>query len=299
MLNVLHIVYNPTAGKGRARSLIGSVVAFLEANRVAYRLLTTERVGHAAELAAAAPAGSVVVAAGGDGTVHEVVRGVLNGAAGERSQGRCLGVLPLGSGDDFAFSLGLARTDLAGALKRLLDPRRALVDVGFVDGEPFVNSVGTGFDAEAAHRVRTSPVFLKGVFAYLYAVVASLPRFGNVPVTVEVDGERVFAGAALLVTLQNGPRSGGSFVFAPAAVNDDGLLDVMVAEEVGLLEAGLILPRVMRAEHVGHEKVRLFRGRRVSLEWGRPQRGHADGEPLAARQRFVAHVEPGALAVLR
>lgn len=300
---VLYLVFNPVAGKGRARRALDRTLAFLTEHGLQHTLLTTERPGHAAELAAATPPGATVVALGGDGTVHEVVKGIVAAAGSAEGSAepfaRTLGVVPVGSGDDFAYALGIPRDDLEGALQRLLARRHALVDVGFVDDEPFVNSTGVGFDAEAAHRVRTSPKAFTGLAAYLYGVLAALGDLSPADVAVTVDGELVYQGASLLVSVQNGPRGGGNFMFAPEARNDDGALDVVVAGAFGRLGAVSVLPRLMKGQHLSHPRVHLFRGARVELSWARPQRGHADGEPLGPLACYRVRLQPRALRVVR
>lgn len=296
---VLQLIFNPVAGKGRSARAIGAVQSFLQERGLEYRLLTSEREGHATELAASTPPGSTVVAIGGDGTVHEVVKGLMNGDPSDLSNGRRLGVVPVGSGDDFAFALGISRNDLAGALQRLATPTVSRVDVGFVDGEPFTNSTGVGFDAEAAYRVRTSPKLFKGLAAYLFGTLSALGSLRSVSVRVVVDGEERFVGPALLVSLQNGPRTGGSFLFAPDARNDDGVLDVLVAGEFGRLGALAVMPRLMKGRHLSHPKIHSFRGSNVELYWEEPQRAHADGEPLGPRRRYSAVLRAAVLEVIR
>ena len=291
---MLQLVFNPAAGKGRAKAALAAALALLDERGVPYTLHTTRCAGHATELAAATPPGSVVVAIGGDGTVHEVAKGLLrDGSTG----GRTLGILPLGSGDDFAFSLGLPREDLQGALQRLLDAEPRLVDLGTVNGEPFFNAVGTGFDAEVAERVRSSPRFLKGFSGYLYSVLVSLARLSEPHARLFVDGVLVHDGPALLVTSQNGPRSGGSFVFAPAARPDDGQLDVVIAGKVGRAGALGLLPKVLRAKHLGHPAVALHRGAAVRVEWSEPRPAHADGELLPTVAVYEVTLRAGALPV--
>lgn len=297
--NVLQLVFNPAAGKGRAKAALAAALALLDERGVPYTLHTTRCAGHATELAAATPPGSVVVAIGGDGTVHEVAKGLLQaGTAGDPAGGRALGVLPLGSGDDFAFSLGLARDDLPGALERLLAAKPRLVDFGTVNGEPFFNAVGTGLDAEVAERVKTSPSFLRGLSGYLYSVLGALGHLREPHARVFVDGALVHDGPCLLVTSQNGPRSGGSFVFAPEARPDDGLLDVVIAGKLGMLGALGLLPKVMRAKHLDHPAVKLVRGSQVRAEWAEARPAHADGELLPAAATYEVVLHPRALRVL-
>lgn len=297
---MLHLVFNPVAGKGRARRALSDTLAFLDARAVPYQLHSTHRQGHATELAAATPPGAIVVALGGDGTVHEVAKGLLKrGGKNDATGGRTLGVLPLGSGDDFAFSLGIARNDLSSALERLVSGKRCWIDLGMVNGEPFLNGVGTGFDAEVAERVRRSPRYLPGLAGYLYSVMGALAGLACPDALVVVDGAEVHRGPALLIGVQNGPRTGGSFLFAPSATNSDGLLDVVVADRLSRLGALQLLPKVMRGAHVGHPAVELHRGREIQIRWGTPIPGHADGELLQPTLEYLVTVRAGAFPVLR
>ena len=326
---MLHLVYNPAAGRGRAPSSLEAALRLLDQAGASYQLHTSEAPGHASELAAATPPGSVVVAVGGDGTVNEVVRGLVlrrpgrclarpSGTVGSRqaddavtgtpvnpdanrvplAERKTLGVIPVGSGDDFAFALGLRRRDVEGAVARLLAPNPRAIDLGWVNGEPFVNALGVGFDAEVAHRLTLAPRFLKGLAAYLYATMVTLGRLQPVEVEARVDGAVLYRGRSLLIATQNGPRTGGSFLFAPDARNDDGQLDVVVAGDLGVPGTLALLPRVMRGGHLGHPQVHLTRGRRLSLEWATPRHAHTEGEPLGAARSFEVHVEPGGLRVL-
>lgn len=292
---MLYLIYNPAAGRGRAPDALREALSHLDAANAAYQVVTTSGPGDATALAAAAPASATVVAVGGDGTVHEVVKGLL--ARGGTPQP--LGVLPVGSGDDFAFALGIDRYDMRAAVARMLANQPVRVDVARVGGESVVNALGVGFDAEVAHRLARAPRFLKGLAAYLYAVLVSLGRSHPVPVVVTVDGVEVYRGRSLLTSVQNGPRTGGSFLFAPAARPDDGLLDVVVAGDVGLFGTLRLLPKVMRGRHLGDPAVHVFRGRHVHVRWESERYAHADGESLGRGHTFDVTIDEGALIVLR
>lgn len=292
---MLYLIYNPVAGRGRAPAALSAAVRLLDAARAEYVIHQTHFPGHATELAAAAPAGATVVAVGGDGTVHQVVKGLLSGGA----DGRVLGVLPVGSGDDFAFALGLDRHDVPGAIARLLAHEPHLIDLPTVNGEPFINALGVGFDAEVAHRLALAPQFLKGLAAYLYAVMVTLGRLRSVGVVVTVDEREVYRGKALVVATQNGPRTGGSFLFSPAARLDDGALDIVLAGDIGVFATLALLPKVMRGKHLGDPSVRSFSGRSVRLTWDEPRHAHADGESLGQGSDFTVTLAAKALSVLR
>lgn len=285
-----YLVVNPVAGRGRARALAGQVEAFFARCGQPVTTLQSARPRHATELVAGLPHDASVIALGGDGTLHEV-------AAACVGTGRTVGILPAGSGDDFAFALGLPRGNLDAALGAVERGAVRTVDTGVVNGEVFVNAFGVGFDADVAQAVLRAPRLLKETSAYLYAIVATLSRLRCEPVRLSVDGQLVFQGRALLVSTQNGPRTGGSFLFAPEARPDDGRFDVVVAGTFGRLGTLRILPQVMRGEHLGHPNIRLYHGRRVHITWRAPRPGHLEGELLAPSCEFHCELRPRSLRV--
>lgn len=290
---MLHLVVNPIAGRGRGLRHVDRIVADLAAVGVASEVHRTLRPGHATQITMSLPVGATAVAVGGDGTVHEVAAGCLH-------RGCTLAVLPTGSGDDFAFAMGLDRHDLTGSLRVLRNGALRHVDVGDVrGGVTFVNSFGSGFDADVAHRVLHAPVLYRGLSRYLYGVVGALRDFALREARVRVDDRLVFDGPALLVGVQNGPRAGGSFLFSPTAAPDDGQLDVVIAGPFNRLGTLAVLPKVMRGTHLSHPDIHLVRGREVEVVWSEPVVAHVDGEPLLGDgRRFEIAVRPGALAVV-
>lgn len=295
---MLHVVFNPVAGRGRAHAALDELARLLDAAALEHVLHVTTGPGHATELAADTPSGTTIVAVGGDGTVHEVVTGMLSVEEGVHPTSRVLAVVPVGSGDDFAHALGLKRGDVAGAVATLLQGRRRTVDVGLVNGSPFVNAFSTGFDADVAHRLDDVPRFLKGLAAYLYALTISLGSARSVGVSVKLDGIPARVGNALLVAVQNGPRTGGSFTYAPDAKPDDGHLDVVVARDLDLFGTLSLLPRVMLGTHLSHPKVSWHRVKSVEIEWTRVRNGHVDGESAGSSHRFQVEIRAGRLTVL-
>jgi diacylglycerol kinase (ATP) len=270
---MLHLVLNPIAGRGRGLRAFQRIVEALGAAGVDLEVHRTDGPGHATEIARALPDGSTVVAVGGDGTVHEVVVGCLH-------RSPTLGVLPTGSGDDFAFALGIDRHDLRAGLQALRAGNVRRVDVGCVNAVPFVNGFGSGFDADVARRVLRAPGAYRGLARYLYGVAGAMRDFELRDAAVRVDGREVYAGPALLVGVQNGPRAGGSFMFSPEARPDDGLLDVLIAGSFGRLGTLGVLPRVIHGSHLGHPHIHLVRGHDVEVRWSAPVAAHVDGESL-------------------
>lgn len=293
---MLHVVVNPVAGRGRARATWPRVRAGLEASGVAFEVFETTGPHHATDLAAATPDGATVVAVGGDGTAHEVARGLLG-------SDRVLALVPVGSGDDVAHALGLPRGDADAALRALLHGRTRTIDTGVCNGEPFLNALGVGLDAEVGRRVHDAPRPLRGVGAYLWAVAVALRRLDVGRMRVEVvDAVRgtertVHDGPALLVSTQNGPRTGGSFRFAPMASLDDGHLDLIVAGDLTRRGTLALLPRAIAGRHLHHPKVAHHAVRRVRIDAATPRTWHADGEAFPPATSFAIEVRPASLRV--
>lgn len=285
-----YLIVNPVAGQGRALAKLAAVERFFADARLPLTVLHTQRPNHATELARALPEDAAVLSLGGDGTLHEIAAACVHTR-------RVVGILPGGSGDDLAYALNIPRNDLNVALNIIRVGRVRKVDTGFVNGETFVNAFGVGFDADVAYRVRHAPRPLKERSAYLYAIVATLGRLENIPVQVTLDSKPIFTGPALLVAVQNGPRTGGSFLFAPHASPFDGLLDIVVAKQVNRIGVLRLLPHLLKGTHLSHPAVLTFRGSELSIEWSKPRPGHMEGELLAPVDTFTVRVQPRSLNV--
>lgn len=289
---MLHLVVNPVAGRGRVMPHLEGMVRSLEVAGLAVEVHRTERRHHATQIVMHLPDGAVPVAVGGDGTVHEVAAACLR-------RGFVMGIVPSGSGDDFAFALGMARFDLPAAVRTLADGAVRRVDVGAVAGEAFVNAFGSGFDADVARRIEHAPAWYRNLGRYLYGIATAMRDFALRDVRVEVDGREAYAGPSLLVGVQNGPRAGGSFLFAPAARPDDARFEVVVAESFGRLGTLAVLPRVMRGTHLTHPKIRMLGGHEIRVQWSDPVAGHVDGEVFARHaDAFEVELRAAALTVL-
>jgi len=291
---VLHVIVNPVAGRGRARATWPKVRAGLEAAGAAFDVQETTGPHHATALAAATPDGATVVAVGGDGTTHEVAKGILGSA-------RTLALVPVGSGDDVAFALGLPRGDAEAALRVLLHGRTRTIDTGVCNGEPFLNALGVGLDAEVGRLVHDAPPALRGVGAYLWAVAVALRDHdvGRMRVTSRAPaGDAVLHdGPSLLISVQNGPRTGGSFRFAPSASVDDGVLDLIRAGDLSRPGTLGLLPRAMLGRHLGHPEVAHHRVTDLRIEAATPRTWHADGEAFPPATSFSVRVRPSSLRV--
>jgi YegS/Rv2252/BmrU family lipid kinase len=284
-----HLVFNPSAGKGRAGGLRASVSRFLEERGLRPVWHVTEGPGHAGGIVGGLPGGVSVVAVGGDGTVHEV-------AAACAGTGRIMGVLPAGSGNDYVKALGVG-TNLKRALEVLVGGRVRVVDAAEVDGVPFNNGLGIGFDAEVAAGVAEAPAYLGGTGRYLWSVGRLLRDFRCHEARLVLDGD-VVETRTILVAVALGTSYGSIFRLTPEAVLDDGLFDVIWSEEVNRAEVLQLIPHALRGTLARRRKVHTARAREVEIDLAEEVPAHVDGEMLSLTRHFRARVLPGALRVV-
>jgi diacylglycerol kinase (ATP) len=290
------LVANPTAGKGRGSVATHELTGLLRSGGHDIIDLSAHSAGAAlnrARAAVAAAAVDVIAVVGGDGMAHLGV----NACAGS---GIPLAIVPVGTGNDIADSIGLAVGDLRAAADALAALRTRPLDAGFIEtpapvARPwFGGTLYAGFDAlvnDRANRWRWPP----GQARYTLATLRELPVFRPIPYTVTVDDERIDT-EAMLVVVANVPSYGGGMQVTPKARPDDGLFDVLVLHRIPRAEFLRVFPTVFSGGHVGHPAVEIRRGSRVRLEaHGIPV--FADGEPFTALP-VEARVVPHALDIV-
>ncbi len=283
---------NETAGAGKARRLWSRLRDGLTGPTCDWA--STRRPGHARELArdAASRGYDLVVAFGGDGTVHEVVNGIMREERAEAA----LGIVPAGTGNDIARSFGVP-SDPAEACRVLREkPVLRRMDLARVKDRYFVGVGGAGFDAEVAALCNRWPKYLPGTITYVLGIFALLATFNPVEVELALDGE-VLRQRILLVALGNTQYYGGGMRMCPLARPDDGLLEVVVAGPLGKLETIRLLPTLFKGRHILHRLVSCYRAREVSIRSATPLSLQADGEVLG-QLPATFRVLPGALPVV-
>ena len=235
----------------------------------------------------------IVVAAGGDGTLNEVVNGLME--SGEDRRNVTLGLLPLGTGNDFARCIGLG-TDLKLAVETLFNGKSQSVDVGQAQGRWFINIAGCGFDAIVAERVNRGFRLLHGTSAYLAAIAHSLLHLKAAELTLTLDGETHHI-RALMCSVANATSYGGGMKVTPDARIDDGLFDICLLADAGRMEFVRAFPCVFKGSHITHPKVTMLRARNVYIESDPPLPLLIDGEVLGTTPVTFTLV-PNALQIL-
>jgi len=297
----MKVILNPTAGKGRGARIEGELQRYLLENKLAFDLARTSARGHATELAAQAASDGyeTVVAVGGDGTSNEVVNGLL--AAADGAHTAALGLIPVGSGSDFAYSLGVP-TDLEAACRHLAKSSIRAVDAGRVtlDGAApryFDNTVGVGFDAIVTYEA-LKVKRLRGLALYLPVVLKTVFLYGKAPnVTIEHDAASLSL-PAMMVCTGNGSREGGGFFVTPDARPDDGLFDVCIVRELGRLATLSMIPLFMKGTHTDRDPVKMIRTKRLKVSSPDELIIHVDGEMLCTDgHELEIELLPGRLRV--
>jgi YegS/Rv2252/BmrU family lipid kinase len=288
------VIINPVAG-GRRRSpspdqRVRLVEQALERHRLTGRVELTRAAGHAQELArqAVEQGCRLVIVWGGDGTINDVASQLLRTSA-------ALGIVRAGSGNGFARGLGIpSRPDQA--LDIALGAHERVVDVGEIDGHPFLNVAGMGFDAAMAIEFNRLGSERRGTVRYTLQVARAAFGYPASRYTIEADGRRLVVDA-LLIAVANLAQYGSNAVIAPTARPDDGLLDIVVIEDRGAFGRIGLVPRLF--DRTAHKApgVTVLPAQHVVVATARPIAFHVDGEPHLGGCTVEARIHPAALRV--
>ena len=295
----VHVILNPKSGGGRGARLRAEIGRELSARGVDVVLHETRTAGHARDLAihAVSSGASLVAAAGGDGTIHDVANGLLS------SEKRVpLAVIPSGTGNDFAKLIPGARTR-PDAYDVIARPAYREFDAGYAEwnggSEYFVNGMGTGIDVEVVRQILRPP-HLPGPLKYLVGLLRALAVYRPATLRATLPDESI-ERAVMMFVIGNGICQGGGFYLTPQAVPDDGRLELCVVREIPLWKVAFVLPLVLRGTHGSHPVVtmRSFATLRLEAVGGAPLFFQLDGElrePVGASWLNVS-IRPAALTV--
>jgi YegS/Rv2252/BmrU family lipid kinase len=301
------------AGHGAALKMFPQVETELRAAGMEFDVAPTRAALHAVQLAFDAPKQGYerIIAVGGDGIVHEVVNGLLR--ASDEGETIALGIVPLGTGNDFIKSLppalnpGQTRDDWKTGIPRITSTKTVLVDVGKITadvptpGVPhpqyFTNGTDVGFGALVAKAIRGIP--MTGMAAYLLAVMQVLVDYGLPRVKLTIDDDEVIELNTTLTAVTNGRCFGSSFWLTPMAEITDGELNVIIAKELSRVGILQIIPQLMKGTHLNHPAVSFRKARKVVIESPAAMIMEADGEmPFGQAKRMQVEIIPKRLRVM-
>ncbi len=288
---MIYAICNPIAGSGRGK-VIGEIIErILNEKKLPYIMAMTDKPGHATELAREACSiyADTVLAIGGDGTSLEVARGIIG-------HDIALGIIPAGTGNDFVKTLGVPLQPIA-ALEYILTHPAKSTDVGEINGEVFLNEIGTGFDVSVLDYAEKAKKTFRGILPYLYGVIMTLFRFRSIKLTYSIDGGESVAMNAFVISAANGEKIGGGIPIAPQAKVDDGKLDVTI---VGKIRKRWLIGRLiglMQGKILSFPETHYYRAESVTFTVPE-MRVNIDGE-IVREKTVTARVLPGALKIHR
>lgn len=296
--NNIDLFINPTAGRGRAGKRLSRICELAESAGLVFSVHASSAVGDLENQVRrfVLAGGHRLVVAGGDGSIHEAVNGIMI-AGGDAS----LGVIPTGTGNDFAKAAKItldwqqATRDLADRVNAGESWRR--VDVGVMNERFFANGAGVGFDARVTKLARAyrAPI---GDVVYLLAIFrAMIEGIATPEYWIDADGEER-RGPVTLANIASGSWVGGMFHIAPGARNNDGHFDLIVADPVSRFRILRLLPKLMKGRHLDEPEISHQSVQRVRIRAAEPVPSHLDGEVQPPQQDFDVRVLPNALTIL-
>ncbi|TNE52533.1 MAG: diacylglycerol kinase family lipid kinase [Bacteroidetes bacterium] len=282
-------IVNPKAGVNLQKHLNRSVETHLDHRLFTYGIWHTEKAGHAAELArkARAEGYEIVVAVGGDGSINEVASVLMH-------TDTILGIIPAGSGNGLAMHLGYGR-NIDKAVRKLNAARVQVIDCGMLNGRPFVNLAGIGFDGLVSRYMKGRR--LRGFLPYFFNSVLAGLRYSAKICTVETE-DRTITEKCFVITVANGPMYGYNFQIAPDARLDDGKFSVVLFRDVPRWEYFAALPASLKGQIYDARFVEHFTASRVKISCKEPNFVHIDGESVDITGDLTFELIPGALKVL-
>jgi len=296
-------IVNPVAAGGKTARIWPQIEKELASLDLPFDFTFTEAPLHATTLArqGVEQGFETIVAVGGDGTVNEVLNGLIS--PGAQRADAVLGVVITGRGSDLARTIGVP-ADYSEACARLADQRTMTVDLGLVEfdqeGERrqryFVNVGGGGFDAEVAHRANRAPNFMGGTIPYLTSLVTTLLSYRNKSVELVLDDQEPIRKVVNSVVVANCQFFGGGMRVAPDADPNDGLFDVIVIGDIDKVDFLMTVPKVYDGTHLTHPQVDSYRAKRVKLRSEQPLLLQVEGE-VCGHTPLTFEIIPSALQI--
>ena len=275
------LILNPMADMGRAWKTANDLRPVAQEFKGELTWSGTVYPTHAIELArqAAEEGYDMVVALGGDGTVHEVMNGLMQVPEEKRP---VLGIVPIGSGNDFAYAMGVTQKSSHALAHALKAENIHAIDIGLMTDEHgrreyFDNTLGIGFDAVVTIRTHKLPI-VKGFLMYLTAVIQTIILNHN-PAKMQIATEtEKWEEDVIMLTLCNGPREGGGFMLSPDSKNDDGIMEFLTVNKVSRPTMFRLVPEFMNGTHMRFKQIRMGKFKTFSITSDLPLYIHADGE---------------------
>ncbi len=285
------LIVNPEAGNGKTMKVLPQIENILRTKKVEYEFHFTQEPMHATELVK--EIGSkfdVIVAVGGDGTINEVINGVPD-------INIPFGMIPIGTGNDFARSCSIPYSSVEEAIQILLNHDVKNIDVGEVNGRKFVNVLGMGFEGQANWNGRKID-FIKGAFRYILAIVYTLISYKRIPMKLTLDN-KILDDDIYLVSIGNGWNVGGGLQLTPKAKLDDGVFDVCYIKEITRWRIITKFAKLSNGTITDLSEVEMFQAKNIKVESTKVIPIHFDGEIFEEKcKTFDIKIHPKAQPII-
>ena len=294
------LIVNLTAGGGKPHKHLNTVLKYLKENGLNFKVCTTSHQGEAMELAqkAADNGAELIVSVGGDGTVNEIVNGIM-----KSKNDPPLGIIPLGWANDFIKSTNIP-SDIMEACKILVRGKIKKIDIGIINEKIyFANICGVGFDAEVAQlanqmKSKHPNLHILSAFVYVFATVKKLlSPFSCHNVKIKFDGQEIHS-KILFIAISNGKFYGGRFKITPEAIIDDGLFEICTVEEMGRLTYLMSIPKVFKGTHASIKGINFYRAKEVVIQSSEPILAQVSGEVIEGQKEFTITLLPKSLKLI-
>ncbi|TVZ78840.1 YegS/Rv2252/BmrU family lipid kinase [Aeribacillus composti] len=292
-----YFIVNKISGNGKGLKVWKKTEKLLQEKQINYQVRFTNRPKHAAEIAKELSSEKcyAVVVVGGDGTIHDVANGLINSNIP-------LGVIPAGSGNDFARALDIPK-DYKKALKRILMGKQRKIDIGRIGNEYFITVMGIGFDGKVAEINNGSKyknwlnVIRLGNLSYGLSFLHVLLKYRPVSIQLMVDGEKLVFCNVWLIAIANISNYGGGIKICPNACYNDGLFDICIVHGMNKWELLRTFPKAFKGKHILHPGVTMITGKQVEVISELPVIVQGDGEILTKTPMSVT-IQRGGLLII-
>ena len=283
------LIVNLLSGNGKPKKILPDIESYLQKHQILYRIEYTRYKGHATDLAKECkkdPNIHLMIAIGGDGTLHEVINGLY-------PSDLPVGFIPAGSGNDFAKEMGLEK-DPIRVLEKILRMEKKQIDIGKVNDRYFINVASIGFDGLVA-RIANQSKFkrLFGKLVYVYGVIRAIAFFRPQQIEMTVDGQVYSFQKIWLIAFGNHRYYGGGMAICPQAKNDDGQFDICVIKDLSHFKLLSLFPTIFFGKHVHFSEVKVIKGEKIELKLKNQMVLQMDGEIFDAKMIHVEIIKKG------
>ncbi len=292
------IIINPYANRWKCGRQVDMIDKCMQKSGLNYHMHLTKEKGHAIKLAydAAAPGEQTIIAAGGDGTLNEVVNGILKHNILGNASNCSIGIIPLGTANDLATQLRIP-SDIERAIEVIFSGFTRSIDVGKVNGHYFINNSAIGLETEvtlANERMTT----IQGPLRYLLAAILTILKRPSWQATLDWNNSE-YSGSLTLVSVGNSNRTGGMFYMTPNAIIDDGRLDFIYAPALSRTDMFRLLPQTLKGTHISNDAIHEHRTSHLKIHCDPATTIQADGEIFSTATTDITYsVVSNALQIL-